>query len=120
LLARAVVVLLAFYSYHAVWVSDLVYSSPSIVLQQYQPDGTKQLYDDYRGPCRPGRLSSLNISHAGLARVPRAVNSPFRRFWDRAEAYMWLRRNTAEDARVMSWWDYGYQLGMMVRLSCAF
>ncbi|XP_075261616.1 dolichyl-diphosphooligosaccharide--protein glycosyltransferase subunit STT3B-like [Convolutriloba macropyga] len=29
---------------------------------------------------------------------------------DFREAYYWLRRNTAEDARVMSWWDYGYQI----------
>ena len=71
-----IVILLAFYSYHAVWVSDIAYSSPSIVLAQYTKTG-RVLYDDYR------------------------------------EAYMWLRRNTAEDARVMSWWDYGYQLGMM-------
>ena len=60
----------------AVWVSDVAYSSPSIVLAQYTKTG-RVLYDDYR------------------------------------EAYMWLRRNTAEDARIMSWWDYGYQLGMM-------
>ena len=25
-------------------------------------------------------------------------------------AYEWLRDNTPEDARVMSWWDYGYQI----------
>merc|ERR1711939_474318 len=29
---------------------------------------------------------------------------------DYREAYYWLRRNTAEDAKVMSWWDYGYQI----------
>ncbi|VVC90579.1 unnamed protein product [Leptidea sinapis] len=28
---------------------------------------------------------------------------------DFREAYGWLSQNTAEDARVMSWWDYGYQ-----------
>ena len=32
---------------------------------------------------------------------------------DYREAYYWLRKNTAEDARVMSWWDYGYQLAGM-------
>jgi dolichyl-diphosphooligosaccharide--protein glycosyltransferase len=26
------------------------------------------------------------------------------------QAYWWLRMNTADDARVMSWWDYGYQI----------
>jgi len=34
-------------------------------------------------------------------------------FDDFREAYWWLRMNTAEDARVMSWWDYGYQITAM-------
>lgn len=29
---------------------------------------------------------------------------------DFREAYHWLKQNTASDARVMSWWDYGYQI----------
>ncbi|KAI9809017.1 MAG: oligosaccharyl transferase stt3 subunit [Sarcosagium campestre] len=32
---------------------------------------------------------------------------------DYREAYYWLRQNTAEDAKIMSWWDYGYQIGGM-------
>lgn len=32
---------------------------------------------------------------------------------DYREAYYWLRMNTDEDARIMSWWDYGYQIGGM-------
>jgi dolichyl-diphosphooligosaccharide--protein glycosyltransferase len=32
---------------------------------------------------------------------------------DYREAYQWLRQNTPEDAKVMSWWDYGYQIGGM-------
>uniref|UniRef100_A0A2A4JJU3 dolichyl-diphosphooligosaccharide--protein glycotransferase n=1 Tax=Heliothis virescens TaxID=7102 RepID=A0A2A4JJU3_HELVI len=32
---------------------------------------------------------------------------------DFREAYGWLSQNTAEDARVMSWWDYGYQIAGM-------
>ncbi|VDM07516.1 unnamed protein product [Wuchereria bancrofti] len=32
---------------------------------------------------------------------------------DFREAYYWLRKNTAENARVMSWWDYGYQIAGM-------
>ena len=31
-------------------------------------------------------------------------------FDDFREAYSWLRRNTDEDAKIMSWWDYGYQI----------
>lgn len=32
---------------------------------------------------------------------------------DFREAYYWLRQNTASDAKVMSWWDYGYQISGM-------
>ncbi|RDD47899.1 Dolichyl-diphosphooligosaccharide--protein glycosyltransferase subunit STT3A [Trichoplax sp. H2] len=34
-------------------------------------------------------------------------------FDDFREAYYWLRENTPEDAKVMSWWDYGYQITAM-------
>jgi dolichyl-diphosphooligosaccharide--protein glycosyltransferase len=29
---------------------------------------------------------------------------------DFREAYYWLRQNTDEKAKIMSWWDYGYQI----------
>ena len=32
---------------------------------------------------------------------------------DYREAYQWLRQNTRDDAKIMSWWDYGYQIGGM-------
>jgi dolichyl-diphosphooligosaccharide--protein glycosyltransferase len=32
---------------------------------------------------------------------------------DYREAYYWLRKNTDDDARIMSWWDYGYQIAGM-------
>lgn len=32
---------------------------------------------------------------------------------DYREAYYWLRQNTPSDAKIMSWWDYGYQIGGM-------
>jgi dolichyl-diphosphooligosaccharide--protein glycosyltransferase len=34
-------------------------------------------------------------------------------FDDFREAYYWLRHNTPENAKVMSWWDYGYQITAM-------
>ena len=37
----------------------------------------------------------------------RAILDDFR------EAYFWLSQNTPSDARVMSWWDYGYQIAGM-------
>ncbi|PVU97755.1 hypothetical protein BB559_001926 [Furculomyces boomerangus] len=32
---------------------------------------------------------------------------------DFREAYNWISQNTKEDAKIMSWWDYGYQLAGM-------
>ncbi|KAI1721475.1 oligosaccharyl transferase STT3 subunit domain-containing protein [Ditylenchus destructor] len=32
---------------------------------------------------------------------------------DFREAYYWLQTNTPDDARIMSWWDYGYQIAGM-------
>lgn len=32
---------------------------------------------------------------------------------DFREAYYWLSQNTDDDARIMSWWDYGYQIAGM-------
>ncbi|CAF1010384.1 unnamed protein product [Didymodactylos carnosus] len=32
---------------------------------------------------------------------------------DFREAYYWLRKNTPDRSRVMSWWDYGYQIAGM-------
>ncbi|CAH7690844.1 dolichyl-diphosphooligosaccharide-protein glycosyltransferase [Phakopsora pachyrhizi] len=32
---------------------------------------------------------------------------------DFREAYYWLRMNTKKNAKVMSWWDYGYQIAGM-------
>jgi dolichyl-diphosphooligosaccharide---protein glycosyltransferase len=29
---------------------------------------------------------------------------------DYREAYYWLRMNTKQEAIIMSWWDYGYQI----------
>ncbi|KAL9224338.1 hypothetical protein vseg_000382 [Gypsophila vaccaria] len=34
-------------------------------------------------------------------------------FDDYREAYYWLRQNTPADAKIMSWWDYGYQITAM-------
>ncbi|MES1909922.1 MAG: hypothetical protein MHM6MM_002603 [Cercozoa sp. M6MM] len=71
----------AFFTVHCSWVTSMAYSSPSIVLQSTNPDGSKRIFDDFR------------------------------------EAYQWLSHNTPEDAKVMSWWDYGYQITGMAERS---
>mmetsp|Transcript_27897 Transcript_27897/g.41292 ORF Transcript_27897/g.41292 Transcript_27897/m.41292 type:complete len:943 (-) Transcript_27897:232-3060(-) len=29
---------------------------------------------------------------------------------DYRDSYLWLKKNTPEDARILAWWDYGYQI----------
>ncbi len=43
-----VVVVLALYSQHCVWVTSNAYSSPSIVMAAQRSDGSQILFDDYR------------------------------------------------------------------------
>uniref|UniRef100_A0A915M3E7 dolichyl-diphosphooligosaccharide--protein glycotransferase n=2 Tax=Meloidogyne incognita group TaxID=654580 RepID=A0A915M3E7_MELJA len=45
--------------------------------------------------------------HIGMNTSGRIIMDDFR------EAYYWLRKNTPDDARIMSWWDYGYQIAGM-------
>merc|ERR1712136_657293 len=73
----AVLMILMMFAVHCTWVTSNAYSSPSIVLASYRPDGSRDILDDFR------------------------------------EAYYWLWQNTKEDATVMSWWDYGYQIAGM-------
>jgi len=72
-----VLMILMMFAVHCTWVTSNAYSSPSIVLASYRPDGSRDILDDFR------------------------------------EAYYWLWQNTADDATVMSWWDYGYQIAGM-------
>lgn len=39
---------------------------------------------------------------------------------DYREAYYWLRHNTDPDAKIMSWWDYGYQVSQSLPCVCVY
>ncbi|EDR29572.1 dolichyl-diphosphooligosaccharide--protein glycosyltransferase subunit STT3A, putative [Entamoeba dispar SAW760] len=44
-----------------------------------------------------------------VMKVPTGANS-FIVFDDFRDSYRWLNQNTPKDSKIMSWWDYGYQL----------
>ena len=71
------ILILFMFGTHCTWVTSNAYSSPSVVLASQNPDGTRNILDDFR------------------------------------EAYYWLRTNTEDNSRIMSWWDYGYQIAGM-------
>ena len=96
----AVLMLLMMFAVHCTWVTSNAYSSPSIVLASYGNDGSRQV----RALHIVEEITEITLKVLLLIFVDMQILDDFR------EAYYWLWQNTAEDARVMSWWDYGYQV----------
>ena len=57
--------------------------------------------------------TSEAYSSPSIVLSARAGNGERVFFDDYREAYYWLRQNTPDDAKIMSWWDYGYQISGM-------
>ena len=55
-------------------------------------------------------LLSGDLSNPSIIMKARTRDGQIIKVDDYREAYWWLRDNTSEDARVMAWWDYGYQI----------
>eukprot|EP01065_Artemidia_motanka_P006859 TRINITY_DN1335_c0_g1_i1.p1 TRINITY_DN1335_c0_g1~~TRINITY_DN1335_c0_g1_i1.p1 ORF type:complete len:809 (+),score=257.85 TRINITY_DN1335_c0_g1_i1:107-2533(+) len=53
---------------------------------------------------------SVSLSHPSIMFKAQDSTGRIITVDDYREAYWWLRDNTPEDSRVMSWWDYGYQI----------
>jgi dolichyl-diphosphooligosaccharide--protein glycosyltransferase len=51
-----------------------------------------------------------SISHPTIIQKARTRDGEVVIVDDYREAYKWLAQNTPEDARIMAWWDYGYQI----------
>lgn len=51
-----------------------------------------------------------HISHPTIIQKARTKAGDEVKIDDYRDAYFWLRDNTPEDARIMAWWDYGYQI----------
>jgi len=51
-----------------------------------------------------------NLSNPSIMVLGRSPNGEPVMIDDFREAYWWVRDNTPEDSRVLSWWDYGYQI----------
>eukprot|EP00250_Pteridium_aquilinum_P014676 c22137_g1_i1 orf=301-2505(+) len=58
-------------------------------------------------------VTSEAYSSPSIVLAARQSNGDRVIFDDFREAYYWLRHNTPKDAKVMSWWDYGYQITAM-------
>ena len=51
-----------------------------------------------------------DISDPSIIQVAQNYDGEVIEIDDYREAYNWIRKNTPENARVMAWWDYGYQI----------
>jgi len=51
-----------------------------------------------------------HLSNPSIIQVGQRKDGSIVKVDDYREAYNWIRRNTPENARVMAWWDYGYQI----------
>jgi dolichyl-diphosphooligosaccharide--protein glycosyltransferase len=54
--------------------------------------------------------SCRHLSNPVIVQLARTRDGATVKVDDYREAYWWLRDNTSEDARILSWWDYGYQI----------
>lgn len=60
-----------------------------------------------------GWVISMFYSSPSIMLATNAPQGGMRIIDDFREAYYWLRRNTDATAKVLSWWDYGYQIAGM-------
>ena len=54
--------------------------------------------------------SCRHLSNPVIVQLARTKDGTTIKVDDYREAYWWLRDNTPDDARILSWWDYGYQI----------
>ena len=66
--------------------------------------------DEFRKTCAQ---MAVGMSHPTILFKSRTQDGREILIDDYRQAYSWLRENTPEDARIMAWWDYGYQITAM-------
>jgi len=58
-------------------------------------------------------MASEAYSHPGIILSAHSRDGKLIIFDDYRETYDWLAKKTAPDAKIMAWWDYGYQLNAL-------
>lgn len=90
------------YTFHSTWVTSEAYSSPSIVLSARGGDGSRIIFDDFREAYYWLRHNTPEVNRGSLGSGnPTSTKALMAR-------HVWV-----QDAKVMSWWDYGYQITAM-------
>lgn len=92
------------YTFHSTWVTSEAYSSPSIVLSARGGDGSRIIFDDFREAYYWLRHNTPEVSRQIQVITAVGLQSPVR---------LVHFKLCSQDAKVMSWWDYGYQITAM-------
>lgn len=90
------------YTFHSTWVTSEAYSSPSIVLSARGGDGSRIIFDDFREAYYWLRHNTPEVSNTQRNKDPLNI-----------KLWCWFIILCFQDAKVMSWWDYGYQITAM-------
>lgn len=98
------------YTFHSTWVTSEAYSSPSIVLSARGGDGSRIIFDDFREAYYWLRHNTPEVSeiHHAIGHHKPPANFVSEQFCSSHIAF-----DCVQDAKVMSWWDYGYQITAM-------
>ena len=94
-------------SIRASWVFQISIRAAWLYLSYYLYTQSQPHIKDFQDSCQQmaKAMSHPTILFQGQARDGSTVMVD-----DYREAYWWLGKNTPEDARIMAWWDYGYQI----------
>ena len=107
--------LLVLFSMHCTWVRLRQWRGPN---ERRSREGRGAREGEQRrallaSPNTRRQVTSEAYSSPSIVLAARQPDGSNMIFDDFREAYYWLRMNTPDDTRIMSWWDYGYQLAAM-------
>ena len=86
---------------------QLIVRAAWLYLSYFLYTGSQPYIEEFRGTCDQ---MAVAMSHPTILFKANTNDGRTVLVDDYREAYWWLRDNTPEDARIMAWWDYGYQI----------
>ena len=94
----------------AIWLHKLLVRAAWMSLSYYLYTQSLPKIDEFRKTCAQ---MAVGMSHPTILFKSRTQDGREILVDDYRQAYSWLGENTPEDARIMAWWDYGYQITAM-------
>ena len=102
------------YTFHSTWVTSEAYSSPSIVLSARGGDGSRIIFDDFREAYYWLRHNTPEVRRKAFRMTDASLQvSSIIAVRLKAPHTVTCFILCFQDAKVMSWWDYGYQITAM-------